>query len=188
MSLKVDGVELNAIGIELLPGNEGNGLRDDGPHNLARSHLLDAVFSDAYHAGLDELAWHGGRAGFTDLVLTGTLTLVRPSGRRGLILLGACPEVVDADRVYWIQSGWRSAYRGWPRPGWKRVSRYRLFSARSRWWGVPIRIAGVLSRPDWVDRSMARMRQDFGLDGVGRAYYTLSIWQPQLSPETGYGE
>ena len=156
-------------------GRGGALLESEGAHELALAHVLDAIFADAYRAGLETLVWHGGRAWLSELELRAELTPVKVSGRRGVIAVDSVPPVADEERLYWIRR--RGSVRARAPGDWRLVRVARWYTPKVRWWGVAIRASRLIGRSDWVDRTMAGMRADFGQDGDGRAAYRLAVYQ-----------
>ena len=155
-----------------------------GPHELAWSYILDAVFADAYHAGVSAL----------DAVLpTGLLDddvqlraeLTRPragSAYRAVFGCRADPSALSG-AVRWYQLGFGRlapaalrAHKVKPPTDWRREACWGYFTLAARAWGVPIRAAHTLRRPDLVDRAMAAMRGSFARPGDRGAYYVLDVW------------
>ena len=155
-----------------------------GPHELAWSYILDAVFADAYHAGVGHL-----RVILPTAALTGNVEIRALVSRRtpqperqGVADLGGGETPVgDATRVYAMGFGTMapSALRRLGRiepPGFTSVSHLSCFTPAARLWGVPIRLAQSIGRPDLVDRGMAAMRRAFAAERDPHAYYQLSVW------------
>mgnify|MGYP001095036867 CR=1 FL=1 len=155
-----------------------------GPHELAWSYLLDAIFADAYHAQLGILHL---QLPSPSLVAGAELRAELSSAREGssgagVALLG-CDRTVPTGvrRVYLLRFG-RLAPRGLqvlPAPdvtSWRLEHRLSTFTLKAKLWGIPIRVASGVGRPDLVDRAMFAMRQDFSRSGVASSYYRLSTW------------
>jgi len=155
-----------------------------GVHELAWSYLLDAIFADAYHAQLGVLHL---QLPSQVLVSGAELRAALNSSREGSS--GAGVAVLGLDRT--VPTGVRRAYllsfgRLAPRalqvlpastlPSWRLEHRLSTFTLKAKLWGIPIRLASGVSRPDLVDRAMFAMRQDFSRSGVTPSYYRLSTW------------
>ncbi|MBS3933258.1 MAG: hypothetical protein KGZ35_02795 [Truepera sp.] len=61
-------------------------------------------------------------------------------------------------------------------PGARLERTHGVFTLKARLWGIPIRLAGALNRPDLTDRAMFAMRRDFASSLDPSAYYQLSTW------------
>ncbi len=166
-------------------GRGGAVLETEGAHELALAHVLDAIFADAYHAGLETLVWYGGRAWLPELELRAELTPIKPSGLRGVIAVDSVASVVNGERLYWIRR--RGSVRALAPGAWRRVSIAGWYTPKVRWWGVAIRASRLIGRADWVDRTMAGMRADFGQDGDRRAEYQLAIYQRRDGKTASHG-
>lgn len=171
--MKVD-VSLSALDVPPL----------DGPHELAWSYLLDAIFADAYHAGVAFLHVSvPDPALVAEVELRAELSDGRPSGdTRALALLGAMRDVPqDAERLYLLAFGMMApaALRRLPKhpiSGWSIEHRLGAYTWKARAWGAAIRWAAFRKRPDLVDRAMLAMRRDFARPGDATAYYRLGTW------------
>ena len=155
-----------------------------GPHELAWSYILDAVFADAYHAEIGHL--HVILP--TDLLKAdvevralASRRTPTPEGRAVADLGGGETPLDDATRVYLLGFGTmapRALHRlGRDEPaGFTSVSHLSCFTPAARLWGIPIRLARSVDRPDLVDRGMAAMRRSFAAERDPHAYYQLSVW------------
>ncbi len=155
-----------------------------GQHELAWSYILDAVFADAYHAGVGDLQVILPTAALTADVEIRALVSRRtppPVGRAIADLAGGKALVGDATRTYSLGFGTmapralRSLGRNEP-TGLAMVGHLSCFTPAARLWGIPIRLAGSIDRPDLVDRGMAAMRRSFAAERDPHAYYQLSVW------------
>ncbi|MHB1627505.1 MAG: hypothetical protein ACYCVB_03885 [Bacilli bacterium] len=153
-----------------------------GPDRMAWNIILDAIFADAFHAGVRELAFflpfHELAA---DVELRGELTISELGSETALVC--TFPEaipVVDFDRLYMIDHG-GLRLRKRERTKWivqhalQPVKQYWVYTWRSRMQGIPIRLAGMLKRPDLVDGAMYRMRLGFVSERATWSYYRLSV-------------
>lgn len=155
-----------------------------GPHELAWSYVLDAVFSDAYHAGIGHLQV---TLPFENLVPAVEVRAqlsrgMRPSAANATAdLSGSLSQVTDATRVYLLGFGALAprALRSIARcqtTGLTLVGHLSCLTPAARLWGIPIRLAQAMKREDLVDRSMAAMRRSFASERDPHAYYQLNVW------------
>ena len=155
-----------------------------GPHELAWSYILDAVFADAYHAGIAQLQVILPTDRLTEDVEIRALLSRRPETPGGTAVAdlgGGNPSFAGANRAYLLRFGTlapralRSLERSAPE-GLTLASNLCCFTPATRLWGIPIRFASAASRPDLVDRAMAAMRRSFGAERDPHAYYQLTTW------------
>ena len=155
----------------------------NGPHELAWSYLLDAIFADAFkqrvavlHLDLphDDL--------YDDAILRTELTPAQPNEHgHAAALLGESQDIPDeAARLYTLSFG-RLAPRSLQQRQHKTSASYQhvdalsAFSLAARLWGIPIRLAQLAHRPDLHDQTIFAMRRDFSRYGL--CYYRLSTWE-----------
>jgi hypothetical protein len=155
-----------------------------GPHELAWSYILDTIFADAYHTGIASLHISlPTKQLYDDVTLRAELSqTTRKNGQHALALLGKDRNVAgNYGRIYLLNFG-ATAPRTLQRlsvkdlPGARREYQQSLFSLKARFWGIPIRLAHAMKRPDLVDRAMFAMRRDFAQTEDPYAFYRLSIW------------
>jgi hypothetical protein len=155
-----------------------------GQHELAWSYILDAVFADAYHAGvgyLKVLLPTAALMGDVEIRALVSRRMPQPEGRAIADLGGGKTLARDATRVYSLGFGTmapralRRLERNEP-TGFTTVSHLSCFTPAARLWGIPIRLARSANRPDLVDRGMAEMRRSFAAERDPHAYYQLSVW------------
>ena len=155
-----------------------------GPHELAWSYILDAVFADAYHAGV----------GHMDVVLPSTGLAEATETRAALCAVqnrGVCSAIALLGGPMPVRDGYERAYAvrfGTLAPrALRRLTNNAMgdmtledelgvFTPAARLWGVPIRLAAMARRPDLVDRSLAAMRHGFAVQGNRHAFYRLLTW------------
>ena len=155
-----------------------------GPHELAWSYILDAVFADAYHAGVGELQVILPTDRLTEDVEIRAQVSRRsaPGTRRAVAnLAGGHGDYAAVDRAYQLRFGVMAPgvlrRVGQPRPGGlNQIMNLSCFTLAARLWGVPIRVAHAAKRPDLVDRAMAAMRRSFAAERDPYAFYQLSTW------------
>jgi len=155
-----------------------------GAHELSWSYILDAVFADAYHAGVDRLTCTlPTKALATAVQLRADLTQVveRPAGGTAVAeLTGGAPPVELPDRLYALSFGAAAPrrLRAGPtvRPAMALSTSLSVFTLPARLWGVPLRLFAALRRPDLYDRASFAMRRDFARTDHVPAYYHLSVW------------
>lgn len=156
-----------------------------GPHELAWSYILDAVFADAYHAGVKDMHVVLPTARLTrDVEVRAFLSQQERSPRlRAVAVLGGNSPSVDlADRVYMLGFGTLAPgglrrLRTQPLVNMKPVGHLSCFTLSALLWGFPIRLARLANRPDLVDRALAAMRQVFATPRSPHAYYQLTVWE-----------
>lgn len=155
-----------------------------GPHELAWSYILDAVFADAYHAGVGHLQVVLPTDRLDDDVeIRGFVSRRTPPSEVMAVadLAGGETPLGDATCVYSLGFGTmapralRRLGRSEP-PGFMLVSHLSCFTPAARLWGIPIRLARSVDRPDFIDRGMASMRRSFAVERDPHAYYQLSVW------------
>lgn len=155
-----------------------------GAHELAWSYILDAVFADAYHAGLSALSINlPSQSLKVATELRAELSRREgDSGAEGVVLLGRSDTFPpNCRRAYSLWFG-RLAPRALQRlqsrqvEGWDLQSHLSVFTLKARLWGVPIRLFKSMNRPDLVDRAMFVMRRDFASYQSTTSYYNLNIW------------
>ena len=153
-----------------------------GADRMAWNIILDAIFADAFHAGVREVVFFLPHCALAeDVELRGELTRGELGSRTAVVCTfpDAIP-VVDFDRVYMIDHG-GLRLRKRERTPWiaqhalRPVKQLWLYTWRSRMQGIPIRLAGLLRRPDLVDRAMYRMRLGFVSETATWSYYRLSV-------------
>ena len=155
-----------------------------GPHELAWSYILDAVFADAYHAGVTDLDVQLPTADLDeDVRLRAELSRGRSEDTSRAAMTCLSDAVVPTEALKWYRLGFgrlapASLRTPTPAPpeGWRHQESWGYFTLAARLWGLPIRGAYVLRRPDLVDRAMAGMRMRFARPGNRSAYYVLDVW------------
>lgn len=154
-----------------------------GPHELAWSYILDAIFADAYHAAISHLHVSLPSERLSQAVTLRAELSARPdaTGRKAVAILGQKRDLpAGYDRAYLLNFG-AIAPRALQKlsiglPGARLERTQSIFTLRARLWGIPIRLAGALNRPGLVDRAMFAMRRDFASSRDPSAYYQLSTW------------
>ncbi len=167
--------------IESRPSNTAPVLREDGPHALALAHLFDQIVADAYHASIGRLISYGPRAMERELKLRAELTPWGNVTRLGVVALGdeLPDDLTGVERLYWIRhSGVKSARMN---AEWRCLRQTVVLTGWVRFWGIFIRLYGMLQWAYGQDRAMARMRRQFSAIGQGRGRYHLSIWSRRES-------
>ena len=155
-----------------------------GPHELAWSYILDAVFADAYHAGVTDLDVEVPTADLDeDVQLRAELSGQQSEGSSRAVMTCRPDAVVPNEARKWYRLGFGrlapAALRTpatAPPAGWRHRETWGYFTLAARFWGLPIRAAYVLRRPDLADRAMAAMRRRFARPGDRSAYYVLDVW------------
>lgn len=151
-----------------------------GAHELAWSYLLDAVFADAYHAGVADLHLSLPDAALLEEVRIRAELTPQVEAARGVayaFLDNSRTVPAGTDRLYLLATGMRR-----PRPArsggarWREVFGLCVYTPRARLWGVAIRWASLRGRPDLVDRATFAMRRDFVATRSPLARYRLSAW------------
>lgn len=164
--------------------------RQDGPHELAWSYILDHIYADAFHSGITSL-----RAYIPTTEICGQLELrSRLSGSRQHVG-GESSAVIrvdsfgpepprDAVRMYTIRFGVLAPRILRPitqpaKTGWKLDRTLSAFTWKAHMFSIPIRLAGFLRRPDLIDRAQTAMRKFFITEKIVPAFYHLEIWNRQ---------
>lgn len=147
----------------------------EGAHELAWSYLLDAIFADAYHAGVRRLQVVLPHLDLREGVeLRSRLT--PPSGDNTALVLLAPAPLGKAERTYTLEFGLlapASLRRTQPvRPGKEPEQRLYIYTLRSKLAGLGMR----LPSPAASDRAWRRVRQGFASPQPTPSFYRLLIW------------
>ncbi|PZA06433.1 MULTISPECIES: hypothetical protein [unclassified Meiothermus] len=149
--------------------------RLEGAHELAWSYLLDAIFADAYRAGVRRLKVvlpHPELQAGVEL----RSRLTPPSGASTALALLAPAPLGQAERIYTLEFGPlapASLRRTKPlRPGKEPEQRLYVYTLRARLAGVGMR----LPSPAASDRAWRRVRQSFASPQPAPSFYRLFIW------------
>jgi hypothetical protein len=153
-----------------------------GPLEPAWTYLLDEIFSDAWHANLDELRVVLPSEKLAPAVrLRAGLTPTR-KGATGSGIALLAPHIQSdpqAVRTYICEYGpfaprvLRSG--SMPPPGAVRVRQLSVLTWRARAWGLLMRIGAARGMPALTDRATAAARSRFA-GGRGPSFCRLSVW------------
>lgn len=152
-----------------------------GPHALAWAAMLDRVVADASRQGVAGVQVIGLPAALeADLRLRAETVQVDGQTGQAVLTCGPrLPELSGVDRLYTVSGGLLAprALRWNPQPsGFVAQSSRALFSLRARAWGLPIRLAYLLRRPDLADRAGFAMRRDFSGPADQAGFYICTVW------------
>jgi hypothetical protein len=147
----------------------------EGAHELAWSYVLDAIFADAYHAGVSRLLVVLPHPDLLEGVELRASLPSLPGGKTGLALLAPAP-LVKADRTYTLEFGLlapASLRRTKPvRPGKEPEQSLYIYTLRSKLAGLGMR----LPSPAASDRAWRRVRQSFASPQPTPSFYRLLTW------------
>ena len=155
-----------------------------GAHELAWSYLSDAIFADAYHAGLAELhIFLPNEALCSTMTLRAKLSQGNANSEFGAALLNSCNKIPqNSTRLYLLQFGLLapSSLRNLPRPtleNWESLKTMNVYTLTTKVWGGAMFLSTKLKRPDFYDKASFAMRPNFASECNVPAYYQLSIWK-----------
>ena len=155
-----------------------------GPHELAWSYILDAVFADAYHAGVGHMEVLTPGPEYEELIrVRAELSASESTATKSaLAQLGGSSLTTDNHtRIYGLGFGTlapaplRRTQQG-PFTGFALVDVIGVYTPAAKMWGIPIRVAAVAGRRDLVNRALAAMRHQFAVRNSRHAYYVLRTW------------
>ncbi len=158
-----------------------------GAHRLAWSYLLDTVFADAYHAGVQLLrvalpptfeVGLAARTGFD------THPEPRYPGSPTTASFGLAEPRESDLRSYRLRFGLlapaslrRQARSAAPPTGpFELRGNLYVYTLRARLFGVPMRLFNMLGRPLAADRALLGLRQTFASEYPTPCYYILETW------------
>jgi len=156
-----------------------------GAHELSWSYLLDAMFADAYHAGVTRLLCFLPTAELADAVaLRADLTRPGPGACDCIAIADFAGRGItdpDAKRRYRLSFGilaprsLRSQTKPPPQTG-DPLSVLSVFTLTARLWGLPLRTYSVAHFARRYDLASVAMRRRFASTGKVPAFYHLSTW------------
>lgn len=148
----------------------------EGAHELAWSYLLDAIFADAYHAGVSRLEVMLPHPALVEgFELRASLTPTAPGGKTGLALL-APGRTAKAERTYTLEFGLLAPARlrrAKPvRPGKEPEHSLYVYTLQAKLAGLGMRLPSPASA-DWAWRAV---RQNFASPQPTPSFYRLFTW------------